>query len=84
MFDLVLGTNNAKKLVELRLLLPEDKIRLTTLAEIPDAIDVAETGATFHTLYTGSLSHTDGPAATYFDYMTYNIQTIVEALGGVF
>lgn len=47
MFDLVLGTNNAKKLVELRLLLPEDKIRLTILAEIPVAIDVAETGATF-------------------------------------
>ncbi len=47
MFDLVLGTNNAKKLVELRLLLPEDKIRLTSLAEIPEAIDVEETGQTF-------------------------------------
>ncbi|MGI9471294.1 MAG: RdgB/HAM1 family non-canonical purine NTP pyrophosphatase [Rubripirellula sp.] len=47
MFDLVLGTNNAKKLVELRLLLPEDKVKLTTLAEISDSIDVEETGDTF-------------------------------------
>jgi XTP/dITP diphosphohydrolase len=47
MFDLVLGTNNAKKLIELRLLLPEDRIRLTSLAEIPEAIDVEESGATF-------------------------------------
>lgn len=47
MFDLVLGTNNAKKLVEFRLLLPDDRIHLTTLAEIPDSIDVEETGQTF-------------------------------------
>ena len=47
MFDLVLGTGNAKKLVELRLLLPEDSIRLTSLAEIPESIDVDETGTTF-------------------------------------
>lgn len=47
MFDLVLGTHNAKKLVELRLLLPEDRVNLTTLAEIPGSIDVEETGDTF-------------------------------------
>ena len=47
MFDLVLGTNNAKKLVELRLLLPEDKVQLTSLAEIPESIEVDETGDTF-------------------------------------
>ena len=47
MFDLVLGTNNAKKVVELRLLLPEDRISLTSLAEIPESIDVDETGETF-------------------------------------
>lgn len=47
MFDLVLGTNNAKKLIELRLLLPEDRVRLTPLKEIPGAIDVEETGDTF-------------------------------------
>ena len=47
MFDIVLGTNNAKKLVELRLLLPADKFTLTSLAEIPGSIDVDETGTTF-------------------------------------
>lgn len=47
MFDLVLGTGNAKKLVELRLLLPDDLIRLTPLSEIPESIDVDETGTTF-------------------------------------
>jgi XTP/dITP diphosphohydrolase len=47
MFDLVLGTNNQKKLVELRLLLPDDRFTLTTLAEIPESIDVDETGTTF-------------------------------------
>lgn len=47
MFDLVLGTGNAKKLVELRLLLPDDSIQLTSLAEIPESIDVEETGRTF-------------------------------------
>ncbi|MCO8123248.1 RdgB/HAM1 family non-canonical purine NTP pyrophosphatase [Stieleria sp. TO1_6] len=47
MFDLVLGTNNQKKLVELRLLLPEDHYRLQSLAEIPNSIDVEETGTTF-------------------------------------
>ncbi len=47
MFDLVLGTNNAKKLIELRMMLPEDRIQLTSLAEIPNSIDVEETGETF-------------------------------------
>ncbi len=47
MFNLVLGTNNAKKLIELRMLLPEDQISLTSLSEIPDSIDVDETGETF-------------------------------------
>ena len=47
MFDLVLGTNNAKKLVELRSLLPEDRITLTSLSQIEGSIDVDETGTTF-------------------------------------
>ncbi|TWU48164.1 RdgB/HAM1 family non-canonical purine NTP pyrophosphatase [Rubripirellula reticaptiva] len=47
MFDLVLGTNNAKKLIELRLLLPDDQIQLTSLAQIDGSIDVEETGLTF-------------------------------------
>lgn len=47
MFDLVLGTNNSKKLVELKLLLPANRIQLSSLAEIDHAIDVDETGTTF-------------------------------------
>ena len=47
MFELVLGTHNAKKLIELRLLLPEDQVQLITLAEIPESIEVDETGDTF-------------------------------------
>ncbi len=47
MLDLVLGTHNAKKLMELRLLLPEDQVNLTSLSEIDEAIEVEETGDTF-------------------------------------
>ncbi|WP_372721815.1 non-canonical purine NTP pyrophosphatase, partial [Novipirellula sp.] len=47
MFQLVVGTNNAKKLIELRLLLPQDRVKLLALAEIEGSIDVDETGATF-------------------------------------
>ncbi|GAB5514967.1 RdgB/HAM1 family non-canonical purine NTP pyrophosphatase [Rhodopirellula baltica] len=47
MFDLVLGTGNAKKLVELRMMLPEETIALTALSEIENAIDVVEDGETF-------------------------------------
>jgi XTP/dITP diphosphohydrolase len=47
MFDLVLGTNNPKKLIELRLMLPAEHYSLHSLAEIPDSIDVEETGTTF-------------------------------------
>jgi zinc/manganese transport system substrate-binding protein len=34
------------------------------------------------TLYTDTLSKSDGPAGTYIDLMTYNATTIVTALGG--
>lgn len=47
MFDLVLGTSNAKKLLELQQILPSEAIRLTSLAELDNAIDVEETGTTF-------------------------------------
>lgn len=47
MFDLVLGTRNAKKLIELRLLLPEDRVELRSLEDLPDAIEVIEDGETF-------------------------------------
>ena len=49
-----------------------------------DLIDqiVAETGVDVAVLYTGSLSGVDGPAPTYADFITYNVTTITEALGG--
>jgi ABC-type Zn uptake system ZnuABC Zn-binding protein ZnuA len=42
----------------------------------------AEAGAQFTTLYSGTLSAPDGPAATYIDYLRYNARTIAAALGG--
>lgn len=46
-FSLVIGTHNAKKLRELKLLLTPYDIGLTSLAEIPNSIEVEETGTTF-------------------------------------
>ncbi len=47
------------------------------------AKQVAEdTGVTLIPIYTGSLSGPDGPAATYLDFMRYNVQAIVEAAQG--
>lgn len=48
LFRLVLGTGNKKKLRELqRLLTPYKNIKLKSLADIPDSIEVEETGTTF-------------------------------------
>ena len=46
-FRLVLGTRNAKKRRELELLLSPYDIELCSLDELPDAIEVEETGTTF-------------------------------------
>ncbi len=46
-FRLVLGTNNAKKLRELEYLLAPYDIQLSCLADMPDPIEVEETGTTF-------------------------------------
>jgi len=42
----------------------------------------AETGVEVFGLYSDALSDPDGPAATYLDYMRYNVSTIIEALKG--
>lgn len=47
MFDLVLGTGNRHKVIELRGMLPAHEFRLVCLADLPAAIDVNETGSTF-------------------------------------
>ena len=46
-FELVLGTNNAKKLREMKLLLASVDVQLKSLAEIENSIEVDETGSTF-------------------------------------
>lgn len=53
----------------------------TTNPDLAEQI-AAETGVSFVTLYTGSLSAADGPAATYVDYFSYNVGAITEALSG--
>ncbi len=47
MLELVIGTHNAKKLRELRQLMPADLVRLVSLAELDEALAVEETGTTF-------------------------------------
>ena len=46
-FVLVLGTRNAKKQRELEMLLSPYNILLKSLADLPDSIEVEETGTTF-------------------------------------
>jgi len=46
-FVLVLGTRNAKKQRELEMLLSPHNILLKSLADLPDSIEVEETGTTF-------------------------------------
>jgi XTP/dITP diphosphohydrolase len=46
-FDLVLGTGNRHKVIELREMLPQNLVTLQCLAEIEHSIDVEETGQTF-------------------------------------
>ena len=46
-FELVLGTNNAKKLREMKMLLEGIDIQICSLAEIENSIEVEETGASF-------------------------------------
>ncbi len=47
MLELILGTGNQHKVVELRELLPANRFRLYSLAEVDNAIEVDETGDTF-------------------------------------
>lgn len=39
-----------------------------------------DTGLRMVTLYTGSLGGPDSPAATYLDYLRYNVKTLIQAL----
>lgn len=53
----------------------------TTNPQIASQV-AAETGVPLITLYSDSLSATDGDAASYIAYMRYNVTAIVNALGG--
>ena len=46
-FELVLGTNNAKKLREMKLLLAGIDVQICSLKEIDNSIEVDETGDSF-------------------------------------
>lgn len=46
-FELVLGTNNAKKLREMKMLLDDTDVAVKSLAEIEGSIEVDETGTSF-------------------------------------
>ncbi len=54
----------------------------THLSDVLVKTIAAETGVEVFGLYSDALSGADGPAATYLDYMRYNVTTIVEALKG--
>jgi XTP/dITP diphosphohydrolase len=47
MFELILGTGNSHKVIELREMLPQGSLRLRSLKEVANAIEVDETGDTF-------------------------------------
>jgi XTP/dITP diphosphohydrolase len=47
MFEIILGTGNRHKVAELQEMLPQDSLRLVSLADIANSIDVDETGDTF-------------------------------------
>ena len=54
----------------------------TTVSDSLATTIANETGAELVTLYSGSLSPADEPASTYVDYIRYNYEAIVTALGG--
>ncbi len=58
------------------------KIIFTSETASPALVErvAQDTGTRLVRLYNGSLSEVDGPAATYLDFMRYNVQALVEAL----
>ena len=54
-------------------------VGMTVNPKLADQL-ASDLGIQVVSLYTGSLSDKDGPAATYIDYMRYNVNAIVDAL----
>ncbi len=57
-------------------------IETSSSSALADVVAQESGIAVITSLYSGSLSDTDGPASTYLDYLRYNAQTIADALGG--
>ena len=79
-----LSEPSARRVAELIDLIQTDGIPAifgeTTANEDVMEMIAGETGAELVTLYSGTLSDGDGPAATYLDYMRYNLGSIIGAL----
>lgn len=81
-----LSEPSARRVAELIDLIQTDGIPAifgeTTANEDVMEMIARETGAELVTLYSGTLSEDDGPAATYLDYMRYNLGAVIGALQG--
>ena len=81
-----LSEPSARRVAELIDLIQTDGIPAifgeTTANEDVMEMIAGETDAELVTLYSGTLSDGDGPAATYLDYMRYNLGAIIGALQG--
>ena len=81
-----LSEPSARRVAELIDLIQTDGIPAifgeTTANEDVMEMIAGETDAELVTLYSGTLSDSDGPAATYLDYMRYNLGAIIGALQG--
>ncbi len=79
-----LSEPSARRVAELIDLIQTDGIPAifgeTTANEDVMEMIAGETGAALITLYSGTLSDGDGPAATYLDYMRYNLGAVIGAL----
>ena len=79
-----LSEPSARRVAELIDLIQTDGIPAifgeTTANEDVMEMIAGETGAELVTLYSGTLSDGDGPAATYLDYMRYNLGAVIGAL----
>jgi ABC-type Zn uptake system ZnuABC Zn-binding protein ZnuA len=73
----IAALEDAIRQYNVRVILVGNTVNPTLAARVAE-----DTGTTMVQFYTGSLSNADGPAATYLDYMRFNVKTIVNALSG--
>ena len=73
----IAALEDAIRQYNVRVILVGNTVNPTLAARVAE-----DTGTAMVQFYTGSLSNADGPAATYLDYMRYNVKTIANALSG--